>query len=491
MTPSRLRVGAASSLRTGAVDVPRRPAEPRSPRLRGGARALVGGGLAALLLGLAGHALGERRDAQLAVSVWSAGDAGGEGYGGPVPAAFVVQRRDVEVGAGGELRFPGVAATIDPGTAVVRSLTEPAAAVLEQRLIGDRGDPDQLLVRQVGRPVTITLARGELRGVLRAVSFAFLVVETDGPNGKTVQLVRRGEQLVDVAFPAADVATEPTLVWTLGGARAGQHTVELSYHATGLQWTPSYTAVLADDDAVDLSAWATIGNRSGLDLAGAQVTLVHPDASGAPATFKLARPIALATDRELQVELVPRRTGVRGKRVIVYEAAPDLSSGYATTPAADCYGYAPGGGKAALALELDGGGSAGAALPPGRLRVLRRSGGETVLAREQQLRVDRGTGVIRIVLGDAVDVVGERTQVSCEGDPTGRSLREEIKLNVENQGKAAVDVVLRDYLFRWKSWRIEVEDAKGVRAGPHAQEYRLRLAAGARRSVSYTVVYSW
>lgn len=465
------------------------PTRLRPSGLRGGARALAGGGLAALLLGLAGHALAERRDAQLAVSVWSAADAGGEGYGGPAPAAFVVQRRDVDVGAGGEVRFPGVAATIDPGTALVRSLTEPSAAVIEQRLIGDHADPDALLARHVGRPVTITLARGELRGVLRAVSFAFLVVETDGPEGKAVELVRRGEQLVDVKLAAADVATEPTLVWTLAGARAGKHTVELSYHAAGLAWTPSYTAVIADDDAVDLGAWATIGNHSGLDLDGAQVTLVHRDAGGAPVAVKLPRPIALAADHELQVELAPRRTGVRGRRVTVYEAAADLSSGYASTPAADCYGYAPSGGKAVLALELDG--AAGAALPPGRLRVLRRSGGETVLAREETLRADRGSGTIRIGLGDAPDVVGERTQVSCEGDPTGRSLQEEIRVTVENRGKAAVDVVIREYLFRWKHWRIAAEDVKGVRADAQAQEYRLRLAAGARRSVGYTVVYSW
>jgi|JI10StandDraft_1071094.scaffolds.fasta_scaffold05749_2 hypothetical protein len=455
-------------------------------------RTVCAAALAALVLGLAGAALAQRRDGQLTVAVWSAGGgAGGEGYGGAGPAApaFVVQRRELEVGAGGEVRFPGVAATIDPATVEVRSLTEPGAAVIEQRLLGDRTRPDELLTRQIGRPVEVTLARGELRGVLRAVSFAFLVIETDGPGGKAVEMVRRGDQLLDVKFAAVDVATEPTLQWTLTGARPGKHAIEVSYHADGLSWTPTYTAVIADDDAVDFSAWATLANRSGLDLDGAQVTLMTAD-PGRPAgaAFKLPRPVQLAADHDLQVELAPRRAAAHGRRVTVYEAASDLSAGYTATPASDCYGYAPTGGRAEVALELDG---AGPALPPGRLRVLRRTGGETVLARDERLRVDRATGTIRIKVGDADQITGERTQVKCDPDRSGRALREEIKVEVKNQGKTAADVVVREYLFRWRNWRIEAEDVKGARVDDQTQEYRLRIPAGASRTVGYAVVYSW
>lgn len=484
--PSTARAVRGALLSCAAMTSSRLP--PSARRATG--RALTGGGLAALTLGLAGHALAERRDAALTVSVWSApdGSAGGETYG-DAPAAFVVQRRDVDVGAGGEVRFPGVAATIDAATVDVRSLTEPAATVVEQRLLGTTTDVEELLRHQIGRPVVLTLAKGELRGTLRAVSYTFVVVETDGANGKGVELVRRGDQLVDLRFAAGDVAAEPTLVWTFANARAGKQTLELSYHAEGLRWAPSYTAVIGDDDAVDLAAWATIANRSGLDLDGAQVTLAwHDPAQPAPGTFKVPRPITLPADHDVQVELAPRRTGVRGKRVTVYEAATDLSSGYTSTPAADCYGYTPSAGHGEIALEVDG---AGAALPPGRLRVLRRSGGATTLARDERLRVDRGTGTLRIKVGDAPDITGERTAVSCEGDPTGRTLREEIKITVENHGKAAADVVIRDYLFRWKNWRIEAEDIKGTRVDGQAQEYRLRVVAGGSRSVSYTVVYSW
>jgi hypothetical protein len=201
--------------------------------------------------------------------------------------------------------------------------------------------------------------------------------------------------------------------------------------------------------------------------------------------------VSLASEHDLQVELTPRRAGLRGRRVIVYQSAADLSAGYTSAPAADCYGYAPSGARAELALEVDGIGTGGAVLPPGRLRVLRRGGGETVLARDEELRMDRGSGTVRVKLGDAEQLRGEREPVSCEPDPTGRLLREQIKVTVENQGKAAADVVIREYLFRWRNWKIEAEDVKGVRAGDQAQEYRLKVPAGGSRSVTYTVVYSW
>jgi hypothetical protein len=42
-------------------------------------------------------------------------------------------------------------------------------------------------------------------------------------------------------------------------------------------------------------------------------------------------------------------------------------------------------------------------------------------------------------------------------------------------------------------WRIDPADesVRGVRAGMQTQEYRVSLAAGAKKSIVYTVVYSW
>lgn len=446
-------------------------------------RALSLPALVALTALAAPAAVAQPRDRRLAVSVWTPSDADDDDDGAP---AFVVQERDVEIAADGVLRFAGVAASAVAGTAVLR-LADATVSVVEQRLVGDGGDPDALLAGQLGKPVTVTLARGEVQGVLRAVSPTYLALETQGAAGRQVELVRRSEQVQAVRFAAADLATEPTFEWRLTGARPGKQAAEVSYHADGLRWTPSYTAVI-DGDAVDFSAWATIANRSGLDLDGAELTLMTGQL-GAARAFKLPRPITLAADHELQVELVPRRTTARAGRVTVFEAAHDRSDDFTDTPADECYGYAAGDGEVQATLEVDRGG--GPALPPGPLRLLRRDGGRLVLDRIEARGLDGGSGPLRIGLGADAAILGERKAERCDPDATGRALTEEVTIELRNTGKAAATVVVRDYLFRWRSWRITREDVKGVEVGPQAREWRVELPAGGRRTLRYTVVYTW
>ncbi len=40
-------------------------------------------------------------------------------------------------------------------------------------------------------------------------------------------------------------------------------------------------------------------------------------------------------------------------------------------------------------------------------------------------------------------------------------------------------------------WRLEDESPRGTRAGTQTQEYRLALPASGKKSLTYTVVYTW
>ncbi len=219
-------------------------------------------GCAVALAARPGVVMADEPRGRVAVTVWAARDDA---------HAQVIHRRQVEVAADGTLEFPGVAANLDAETAMVRSLTEPGATVIEQRVLGDRGEPEALLAQQVGKPLTAILARGEIHGVLRSVSSAYLGIETDGPAGKQLELVRNGDQILGLRFAATGVATEPTLLWRLQGARPGRHDVEVSYQTSGLDWVPSYTAVI-DGDTVDLGAWATIVALGQVRFDGAELT---------------------------------------------------------------------------------------------------------------------------------------------------------------------------------------------------------------------------
>ncbi|MBZ0236524.1 MAG: hypothetical protein K8M05_29625 [Deltaproteobacteria bacterium] len=222
---------------------------------------------AALAVFAGGRALAERRDSRTTVSIWRGGGATYGGGGGGGAGAFISHRRDVEIGADGVVRFAGVAAGMDAATVEVHSVTDPAGtSVVEQRFSANLATPEALLARQVGKPVTVVLAQGEVRGVLRAVSLDALVVET---AGKGLEIIRRGEHVVDIKLGAASFDDQPTLAWKLAVKKPGKHTLDVSYRTYGLTWAPEYTAVLGDGDVVDFTAWATVRNDTGLDLPAA------------------------------------------------------------------------------------------------------------------------------------------------------------------------------------------------------------------------------
>ena len=70
-------------------------------------------------------------------------------------------------------------------------------------------------------------------------------------------------------------------------------------------------------------------------------------------------------------------------------------------------------------------------------------------------------------------------------------MREKIELKIENKGKSALDVVAREYMFRWMAWKMEAEDEKGSKAAAQTQEYRVHVPANGKKTFTYTVVYSW
>jgi hypothetical protein len=433
------------------------------------------------------------------ITVWGAAQAGSFGgatYAAPLAGAMISERREVELG-GGEVRLAGVAATIDPASVQLRDLTEPGAAITEQRFVAGATTPTELLARHVGDPITVVTARGELAGVLRAADEQAIVVEVGAGDQRRLSILRR-DFVQDVRLPAGGV-DQPTLVLRMAGKKPGKHALELTYRATGLSWSADYLAVLDEAArAVDFSAWATVKNGTGASFERAELTLASggttPAAAGAkpgagPLRFTVPSPVRLGAGDAVQVELVPARVAAKVVPVVTYEAMEDPSAGYTDLPGADCTEYAGGGvgGTAELALELAV--PSQTPLPDGKVRLFRRQGDRLEIVSEEDLRSSAGAARIKL-LGDA-EVTGERKALSCTVDERAKTIHERVSVRVENKGKQAVDVVVREYLWRWPVWKLEAEDRKGIRTATQTQEYRLRVPAKGSESVTYAVVYTW
>jgi hypothetical protein len=69
--------------------------------------------------------------------------------------------------------------------------------------------------------------------------------------------------------------TSPTLLCRVNSASTGRNDVELTYETAGMSWEAEYTATIAQDEtSIDVSAWVSIQNNSGVTFRDAKLKLV-------------------------------------------------------------------------------------------------------------------------------------------------------------------------------------------------------------------------
>jgi len=448
------------------------------------------------------------------ITIWASASPQAAAYGGlqyggttPTSGAMITEQRDVEVAANGEVRITGVPATVDPASVQLRSVSDAGGVtVTEQRFVPGATTPDEILTRHIGDQINVVTQKGEVNGVLRSVDAQAIVVEVGTGDQRKLQVMRRDGYVQDVRLPANANVDKPSLVWRLAAKKPGKHTVEVSYRAEGMSWTADYLAVL-DDGAktVDFSAWATVKNATNATFDNAELTLVgngttpitalnpiyaQQRAPTAPTRFVVPNAVKLGAGESVQVELLPPRVGAKARSVVTFEAMTDPSGNFQAFAATDCnqLSTSTGAGRAEVVVEVDV--PASSPLPDGRVRLFKRTQARLEVVSEDPLR--SSTGVARIRLSPDNDIVGERHATSCNYDERAHTIKERIELKLDNKGKQAVDVVAREFMWRWPMWKIDAADEspRGTKAAPQTHEYKVNIPAGGHKTIAYTVTYS-
>ena len=447
---------------------------------------------------------------------------GAPGYQAQAPvdrAAVVVDRRQLALAKGDtELEFGGVPTEIRSATVLFRSLTDPTGTkVLEQRFAYDLSSPDAVLRAYVGHEIVVATEQAEVSGILRAFTASHLLIDTNASNQRLHVLERRSH-IRDIKFTKLTEALvfEPTLVWKVNAETAGDHLVEVTYQTDGMSWDTDYTAVYDEaKGTIDLSAWVTIDNHSGANFSDSRVILVSSDAAprtvgtqsygttaaasdDEPWSYSLAQVAQLPDGATTHFELFAPIVAAPAARLTVYEPLKEVSSGILSVPDTDCYGYRY--DTTAIGLETDDvvqvsrNTVAGATtFPKGTVHVYQeRTGTDALeLLAENPLQVDPDTGTMRIRVGTNPDVTGQRRQLDCSADLGRKRMRERIEIVLKNSGARARDVVVREYMQRWSSWKIDIESMTGAEAGGVGREYHVNVPAGEAKTITYTVIYTW
>lgn len=97
---------------------------------------------------------------------------------------------------------------------------------------------------------------------------------------------------------------------------------------------------------------------------------------------------------------------------------------------------------------------------------------------------------VRLYLGDAFDIVGERIQTDFE-KLGSRTIEESFEITLRNHKEEDVEVRVVEHLYRWSEWEIVEESQEHEKLDAQTIEYRVKVPAEGEAKVSYTVRYRW
>ena len=420
-----------------------------------------------------------------AITIWetAAAATGGAGYAFAPSGGIVVDNREMDVPTSGELRIDGVAQTLDPASVQLRNVVDPQILTIsQQRFVPGASTPTEILARHLGEAVTAVTATETVSGTLRSVDEQTIVIEVGAGDRHSLAMLRR-DSVKDVRVAGA-TADKPALVWRVATTKPGKQRLELVYRADQMSWIAGYLAIVDDASTVELSAWATIKNGSGATFDDVALTL----AGGSATRFTVPAAVHLGAGESVQVSLFPKKLVAKARTVVMYEAVADGSANFQVFPNKECTQLttAATSGHADVTLEVDL--PTTTPLPDGHVRTFRRGKDRLDPISDDPIRA--GSGIARIRLASAGDLVGER-RITCNVDEAARTIRDHVEIKLDNKGKQAVDVVVHEYMARWPVWKLEAEDVKGTKLAPQTQQYRVHLAAGAKQTFGYTVLYTW
>ncbi|MDZ4858772.1 MAG: DUF4139 domain-containing protein [Candidatus Hydrogenedentes bacterium] len=364
------------------------------------------------------------------------------------------------------LRFVDVAAQIRPETVSFKySANIGEVQVLEQNYEYDLITPAKLMEKYIGQTLRIqdfnsNSTAGTVEAELLSVNEGYIY-----RVGDEIFIGRPG-QVVLPKLPE-NLAARPSLVWQLASTQSVESEVEVSYLTGGLSWAADYVLTMAkDEQSLGIEGWVTLSNGSGAQYSNAQLKLVAgevnivPDHTvGADTVVMFDSLSALGGAQMVQESFaeyhlysLPRRTTIKEnqtKQVSLLSAenvAVSKKYEYRGNESYYSQRIAPIKEEKVgvfVIFQNEEANQLGMPLPAGVMRVYQEDeSGMLQFSGEDRIKHTPKDEEIKLRLGNAFDVIGERTQTDFRviADNVYESTFE-IKIRNHKQSDIAVDVV--------------------------------------------------
>lgn len=438
---------------------------------------------------------------------------------------LVKDMRQVELKDGiNYLRFEDVAAQIDPTSVSFQSLTAPNSVVVrEQNYQYDVLNPTTILKKSVGKDVKFTQflpggATYEIAGVLLnppEVSFS----DTDGNSSvhgqglvvKTTDgIVLNPQGQVQLKELPVGLVSKPSLLWKLETNKAGSHKTEIAYQTGGLNWRCDYVAIVSEDDSnSDLTSWVTLDNKSGASYKDAALKLIAGDVhrvQHAERAMYKAAPMMMAAggmDNQFTEKSFAEYHlySLQGKTDVNHNETKQLSLFNANNvPVKKNFVYDPTGGdygyihwnsgdsqKVKIKLEFQNteANKLGLPMPKGKVRVYKRDqDGAIQFIGEDTIDHTPRNEKIRLYLGDAFDLVGERKQMSVQ-HVSDRVQRMSYEISLRNRKDTSVTITAVEH--SWGQWKITSSSHPYTKKDSKTFEFPVVVPADGEVKITYSI----
>jgi hypothetical protein len=458
--------------------------------------------------------------------------------------SLIREERSFSFGKGvGRVIVPDIPATIDGTSVHFATLTDAGSVrVLEQNYQYDLVHQAKLLERYLGKQVEFVRQDPETKkefsvfGKLLSTGYVAQPAYGGAMNygmmggmiaeiGGKIEISPVG-RLILPSLPEG-LILRPQLEWVVNSSREGNQKAEISYLAGQLSWNCNYVALLeAKGTSLDLTGWVTLTNASGTTFRNAGLKLVAGDvnivrkefdravgmskatlaAEEAAPQFKqtdlfeyklytLQRRTDLRNNETKQIELTSGHD-IRSHKVFIYDGLSDQwrywhnnysyrsqsSFGQQSNPKVGVY----------VTFRNDEASGLGLPLPKGKVRVYQRDDdGKEQFIGEDEIDHTPKDEELRLYLGNAFDIVGERIQKDFKSYSGGRVVEETVEITVRNHKKETVEVQVYEHPWRWSQWEVVSASGQWTKVDQSTLRFPLRVGAEGSQVVRYTVRYSW
>lgn len=410
---------------------------------------------------------------------------------------------------------------IDPTTVTFKSITDPTGTrLISQSYFFDLINQQKMLDRVIGQEIVAEQIQGNSKesytGKLLSTKGGLILENKD----KTITSLANYSSLRFPNLPDG-FWTKPALVWNISTEKPGKHKVESTYQTAGMTWWVDYNAVL-DNNKLELSAWVSIINKSGINYDNAQLKLIAGDVHQATPRMKasaglvamasnpmptpqfseksfaeyhlyqLERLIDLPNNSTQQIELFSKGNNIPvtqeyyyfGAKEIYYgQVAMSQDLGNTGNTSVDVYLKFKNSKKDGLGIPM----------PSGIIRIGKRDpkDGSIELVGEDTIDHTPINEEITIKMGSAFDITGERKQTNFNIDSKRQTINETIEITLKNHKTEDVKIIVRENLFRAPNWQIVGSNKTFEKHSADTIEIPVTVPSNSEERITFTVRYQW